>query len=112
MEAVSAKEKARQDALREQHVLAQQKLIAQQQVQTAEAQRDALKAQADGVAYKTRIEAEAQADAIDMINQQLAQSPRYIEYLKASRWDGKVPKVSAGEGAGMILQLQRGDLGE
>lgn len=110
MEAVSAKEKARQDALREQHVLAQQKLIAQQQVQTAEAQRDALKAQADGVAYKTRVEAEAKSDAINMINDQLIKSPLYIEYVKANNWNGALPRVASGDGQGLFIQLQSGDL--
>ena len=64
MDAVLEKEKAREAAAREDYNLQRQKLEAQQKVQTAEAERDAVKATADGQAYRVTVEAEAEAKAI------------------------------------------------
>jgi regulator of protease activity HflC (stomatin/prohibitin superfamily) len=94
---------------KEQHVLNQQKLIAQQTVQTAEADRDAQIARADGQAYQTRTEAAADADALllrataeaaglQKIADALAGSPTLIEYEQVKKWAGQVPTTVLGNG--------------
>lgn len=64
MQSILAKEKAREDAEREKHNLTKQKLEAQQLVQSAEAERDAVRAHADGQAYKIEITALADAKQV------------------------------------------------
>src|ERR671919_269135 len=63
-----------------------------------EAQQRALQAQND----LRRIQIEAQqneAQAITIIDQQLRNNPTYLEWLKATKWDGVLPLVTGG-GAG------------
>ena len=43
------------------------------------------------------------AEAVKKIQQVL--SPTYVEYIKATRWNGIQPTV-VGSGSGMILQLK------
>lgn len=105
MKSVEEKEQARENAEKEKHKLAQQKLVAQQQVQSAEAQRDANKALADGNAYRTLTESEAEAQAIALINEQLARSPAYVKLVEAKRWDGVLPRTMLGDGSGVLLGL-------
>lgn len=107
MQSILAKEKAREDAEREKHTLAQQKLQAQQKVQSAEANRDANKAIADGNAYRTATEAEAEAHAIEVINEQLVKSPTYVDLVRAKAWDGRLPNTLLGSGSesGFLLQV-------
>lgn len=88
MKSILAKEQAREDAEREKHSLVQQKLVAQQEVQSAEAERDANKARADGNAYRTLTEATAEAAAIELIQEQLAKSPVYVDLVRAKAWNG------------------------
>ena len=45
------------------------------------------------VADSEKIKADAQAYSIEVIQEQLNQSPEYIEYQKVQRWDGKLPQV-------------------
>lgn len=42
--------------------------------------------------------AQGQAKAIQIINEQLAKSPEYIQYLIATKWDGKMPTYLATNG--------------
>ena len=105
MKSVEEKEQARENAEKEKHRLAQQKLVAQQKVQTAEAERDANKALADGNAYRTLTESEAEAQAIALINEQLARSPAYVKLVEAKRWDGVLPRTMLGDGSGVLLGL-------
>ncbi|PCI28442.1 hypothetical protein COB55_03915 [Candidatus Wolfebacteria bacterium] len=53
------------------------------------------------------IKAQFEADAIRVKSEQLRKSPKYIEYIKAERWDGKLPNVMSGSGAGFIIDLKR-----
>lgn len=119
LEAVMAKEEAREAASREQYKLDQQKLEAQRQVQSAEAARDATKAAADGQAYRVRIEAEANADAIRLektaeaeglqaVADALAKNPALIAFEQAQRWDGVLPQMmlgGGGDGPGVMMQI-------
>jgi len=116
LEAVMAKEEAREGAQRELYTLEKQNHQAQQLVQTANAQRDATIAAADGEAYKIEREAEAKAKAIKaegeaqsiVIVQQgkaITANPLIIEYERARRWDGIMPKTMLGENTNMLMQL-------
>ena len=73
-EAITAKQTAVQRALEAQNKLEQIKFEAQQAV-----------AKANG-----------DAEAINIINQQLLKSPQYINYLAVNKWDGKMPLATGG----------------
>jgi len=118
LEAIQQKEEAREAAVREQHNLERQKLEAAREIQTAEADRDAVKARADGHAYKIKIEAqanaqailiqgEAEADKIALINKSLAENPLLIEYEKAKRWSGVLPTTMLPNGATPFINLNK-----
>ena len=105
-EAVLEKERAREDAEREQHRLEQQRLVALQAVNTAEAEAKAKRLAADAEAYRTLTEATAEAEAIGLINAQLERSPRYLQLTEIKQWDGVLPKTMLGDaGAGVFLSL-------
>lgn len=116
LDAVLAKERAREDAAREQYNLEKQALTAQQTVQTAEAERDAAMAAADGQAYRTRTEAEADADAtrlrkaaeaegIREVERALSENPLFIEYTRAIQWNGQMPQTVLGDSGNVLLGL-------
>jgi hypothetical protein len=44
------------------------------------------------------LQAEGEAQAITIIDQQLRNNPTYLEWLKATKWDGKLPLVTGGAG--------------
>ena len=71
-----------------------------QKVAIAEAEANAVKATADGAAYATVKNAEAQAEALKVQNAALAQNKDVlelrriqVEQTKAERWDGKLPEA-------------------
>ncbi len=107
MKAVLEKERAREAAVREEYNLQKQRLEAQREVQSAEAARDSEKLRADGVAYRTRTVAEADAAAIlvkgranaesvKLMQQAIEQNPLVVQYEQARRWDGKMPTTVMG----------------
>ena len=74
------------------------------------AQQAALKAEQDLVrieveAQQTVARAKAEAESIKLIQDTLRTSPEYIEYIKWSAWDGKLPNVMAGSDAGLMLDI-------
>ena len=46
------------------------------------------------------LQAEGEAQVITIINQQLRNNPTYLEWLKSTKWDGKLPLVTGGGGSG------------
>lgn len=73
------------------------------------AQQNALKAEQDlariEVEAKQKIaQSEAEAQSIKLIQDALATSPDYIEYVKWNKWDGKLPTVLGGD-SGTILDI-------
>lgn len=91
--AINAKIKAKQDA---------ETSKMQLQSSIAEANKSIAKARGDSAVAV--IKAQGEAEAVKKIQQVL--SPTYIEYIKASRWNGVQPSVVGG-GSGMILQLKQ-----
>lgn len=91
--AINAKIKAKQDA-------ETTKMQLQQSI--AQANKDIAKAKGDSAVSVIR--AQGEAEAVKKIQQVL--SPTYVEYIKATRWNGVQPSVVGG-GAGMILQLKQ-----
>lgn len=72
------------------------------ELREAEAQANKRIAEARGIAESTKIQAQAQAEA----NKEIAKSltPELVEYLKAQKWDGKLPQVS-GNGSGFLISV-------
>ena len=91
--AINAKIKAKQDA---------ETSKMQLQSSIAEANKSIAKARGDSAVAV--IKAQGEAEAVKKIQQVL--SPTYVEYIKASRWNGVQPSVVGG-GSGMILQLKQ-----
>ena len=60
---------------------------------------------ARGDSAKLMINSTAEAASIEIKQKQLRQSPQYIEYMKAKKWDGKMPTVVSGNGGGLIIDL-------
>ncbi|MGE0701321.1 MAG: prohibitin family protein [Hyphomicrobiaceae bacterium] len=105
--AIRDKQVAREGAETERFVLERQKLTTTQVTQTAIAQRDADKARADGRAYEIKVQGEAQAEAVRVLGQALAQNPLVVEYRKIEKWGGQFPTTFMGgeQGVNMLWQL-------
>lgn len=99
---VTAKENAKQQALKEENLVKVNQAQAQQVVATAEGARDANIAQAEGQAKAIEINADAQAHAITKINDAIKNSPEYLKYKYLDKWDGAVPKVQAGNAVPLL----------
>lgn len=98
--AIRDKQVAREQAETEKFVLDRQRLTSTQVTQSAEAQRDADKARADGRAYEIKVQGEAQAEAIRSMGAALSQNPLVVEYKKVERWGGTFPSTFMGGDAG------------
>lgn len=99
--AIEAKKQREQEVEKERAELDRVALQAQQKVKQAEADLEAERLNAEAV----RVAAEAKAFKIEKLQRQLAQSPNYIELVKAERWNGGVPNVMAGADTGFLFQL-------
>jgi regulator of protease activity HflC (stomatin/prohibitin superfamily) len=98
--AIRDKQVAREQAETERFILERQRLTSTQVTQSAEAQRDADKARADGRAYEIKVQGEAQAEAIRIMGAALAQNPLVVEYRKVERWTGTFPTTFMGGDVG------------
>ena len=81
-QSIQAKVIAAQDALKMQNKTAEKEEEAKQLVIAAQAEADSQKIQADAEAY-----------AIQTVQEQLSKDPTYIDYLKIQNWDGKLPQA-------------------
>ena len=59
-------------------------------------------AQAVGIAAANIAQANGEAEAINIINDALANNPEYLEWLKTQAWDGKLPLVVGSGGTPFI----------
>ena len=96
-EAVRAKVVAEQDALKMQNKTKETEELARQTVIQAEAE-----------AESQKIEADAQAYNIQVIQEQLNASPQYLEYQKIQKWNGQFPQVM-GDGVNPFVVLDGAD---
>ena len=92
-QAIEAKVEAEQRALQAENDLRRIEVEARQ-----------FEAQAVGIAQANIAEAQGEAEAINIINQALANNPYYLEWLKTQAWDGKLPLV-VGEGGTPFIQI-------
>lgn len=105
LESVQAKERAREDAIREKHNLEKQRLESLQKVNTADANAQSVRKAASAEAFRLITTSEAEARAINLVNAALAKSPHYVELVKAKAWDGKLPVTMLGNGTNTLLSL-------
>jgi prohibitin 2 len=99
VQAIEAKVAAQQRALQAQNELRRIEIEAQQAEARAVGEQQANIARAEGVRQANVLQAQGEAQAITTIDEQLRQSPSYLEWLKSQRWDGQLPLVVGG-GAG------------
>lgn len=85
-QSIQAKVIAAQDALKMQNKTAEKEEEAKQKVIAAQADADSQKIKADADAY-----------AIKAVQEQLAKSPNYIDYLKIENWNGVLPQAIGSE---------------
>ena len=85
-QSIQAKVIAAQDALKMQNKTAEREEEAKQKVIAAQAEADSQKIKADAEAY-----------AIKAVQEQLQQSPNYIDYLKINNWNGELPQAIGNE---------------
>ncbi len=97
---------AQQAAAEQKFKLEQQKYVAQEKTQSAQADADATKARADGDAYATKINGQAVADAISLKAKALAQNPLLVDYEKVQRWGGSFPSTFMGGESGVNTMWQ------
>ena len=97
--AVEAKVEAQQRALQAQNELRRIQIEAQQNEAQAIGEQKANVARAEGIKQANVLQAEGEAQAITLIDEQLRNNPTYLEWLKATKWDGVLPLVTGG-GAG------------
>ena len=91
--AIEAKVEAEQRALQAENDLLRIEVEARQAEQRAEGEASANIARAQG-----------EAAAIRIIDEALAQNPNYLEWLKTTAWDGRLPLV-VGEGSTPFIQI-------
>jgi regulator of protease activity HflC (stomatin/prohibitin superfamily) len=103
--AIEQKQVSEQNAFKATNDLKRIQIEATQVAAAAQGQRDAAIAVAEGQANATILTATAEARKVQMINEQLRQSPQYIEYVKATRWDGRVSMVTGSQGAIPVIDV-------
>jgi prohibitin 2 len=104
--AVEAKVEAEQRALQATNDLRRIEIEAQQAEARAVGEQQANIARAEGVRQAAVLQAQGEAEAIQIVEAQLQENPRYLEWLKTQRWDGVLPLVTGGaEGATPFIEI-------
>lgn len=109
-DAIEAKQTAEQLAFKATNDLERIKVEAEQVAAAARGQRDASIAVAEGQANATILTATAEAKKVQLINDQLARSPQYVNWVIANKWSGMVPQfyMSGGTTPNMLFSLPTG----
>lgn len=107
--AVEAKVEAEQRALQANNDLRRIEIEAQQAEAKALGEQQANIARAEGLRQANVLQAQGEAEAISIIDQQLRNNPRYLEWLKTQQWDGVLPLVTGGSGATPFIEIPSGD---
>src|ERR687894_848226 len=104
--AVEAKVEAEQRALQATNDLRRIEIEAQQAEARAIGEQQANIARAEGVRQAAVLQAQGEAEAIQIVEAELRENPRYLEWLKTQRWDGVLPLVTGGaEGATPFIEI-------
>jgi regulator of protease activity HflC (stomatin/prohibitin superfamily) len=90
--------KAKAEAVQAQNTVLQKKYEGEQATVTASAQAQARIETAKGVAESTILEANAQAQAIQVVGQAMQANPLYTKFYAIQRWNGTLPQVVGGTG--------------
>lgn len=118
LDSINAKQTAKNERDAEQFKLERQKLEAMRAVNTAEAEKQSAQLKADGIAYKIKVESEAEAGKITVIADAEAKAMKIkaeslkansdlIEYQKAINWNGQLPQTVMGNNPGVIMNLTK-----
>jgi regulator of protease activity HflC (stomatin/prohibitin superfamily) len=99
--AIDAKVTAEQQALVSKNELEQIRYEAQQQIIQADAAKNATIRTAEGEALAQILEANAKAEAIKIITEQM--TDEYANYLWLQQWDGRLPAVMTTDEQGLII---------
>jgi len=111
--AVEAKVEAEQRALQANNDLRRIEIEAQQAEARAVGEQQSNIARAEGVRQASVLQAQGEAEAIQIVEAQLRENPRYLEWLKTQRWDGVLPLVTGGgEGATPFIEIPSGREGD
>lgn len=100
VQAVEAKVQAEQRALQAQNELRRIQIEAQQTEARALGEQKANIASAEGQRQSNILKAQGESEAIKIIDTQLRTSTDYLNWLKAQRWDGKLPLVTGSSSGG------------
>lgn len=92
---IQAKVIAAQDALKMENKTKEKEEEAKQVVIAAQAKADS-----------TKLEADAEAYAIEAVQKKLESSPNYIDYLKINNWNGELPQI-IGDGVNPFVSLDK-----
>jgi regulator of protease activity HflC (stomatin/prohibitin superfamily) len=96
--AVESKVEAEQRALQASNELRRIQIEAQQTEAKAIGDQKGNIAQAEGTRQANVLKAQGESQAINIIEQQLRNSTTYLDWLKAQKWDGKLPLVTGSVG--------------
>ncbi len=118
LESIDRKQTAKNERDAEQFKLEKQKLEAMREVNTADAQKQARKLEADGIAYKIETEAKAQAKKVELLGKAeataielkakaLKNNPLIVELTKAQNWNGILPTTVMGDSSSVLMDLRK-----
>lgn len=105
--AIAKKIEATQKAAQRRNEVEQSRAEADKKIEEARGAAESAKLAADAKAYKILTEAEAEAKGIRLINEQLSKSHDYVEYIKAQKWDGKLPGFVGGNSPVPMINLTK-----
>lgn len=108
--AIESKVTAEQLKLKADNDLQRIKVEAAQVAATAAGQRDAQIAVAEGQAKATQLNAQAEADKVRLVQEQLKQSPQYVNWVLAQKWSGNYPSfyMTGGSQPNLLLSVPNG----
>lgn len=84
------------DAIEAKVVAVQSALQAENRLQQIQIEAKQTVAKAEGDKQAKILSAQGDAQAINIINEQLSDSPKYVEYLTVQKWNGVLPLVTSG----------------
>lgn len=103
---IAAKIEATQKAQMRRNEVAESNAAADKKIAEARGEQESKQKLTDAAAYDIREKAKAEAEAISLIQKQLSESPMYVEFIKAQKWDGKLPTFMGGSDVVPMIALK------